>query len=111
MQAWWGLCWQRLGLVKAASIGSNNRRRIVWHADSTAPCCRESCGRRSLGPPTVRCGRCLLKGGACTKTGRLVADILQYKYPYMCVPPVENSMCSVFKEYEEVLETVPFDLF
>ena len=27
----------------------------------------------------------------------------------MCVPPLENSTCTAFKEYEEVPETVPLD--
>ena len=27
----------------------------------------------------------------------------------MCVPPVENSTCAAFEEYEEVPETVPLD--
>ena len=51
----------------------------------------------------------LLPDNQCTKTGRPVAEVLREKHPDMRVPTVENSMCSVFKEYEEVPETVILD--
>ena len=34
-------------------------------------------------------------------------DVLWERHPDMCVPPVENSTCAAFEEYEEMLETVP----
>ena len=55
-------------------------------------------------------GVCLLPDDQCTKTGRPVAEVLWEKHPYMRVPPVENSMCTAFAEYKEVLETVPLNL-
>ena len=54
-------------------------------------------------------GGCLLPGDKCTKTGRLVADVLREKHPDMRVPPVENPAFTVFKEYGDVPGTVPLD--
>ena len=52
---------------------------------------------------------CLLPDDQCTKTGRPVAEVLREKQLDMRVPPMENPMCTVFEEYEEVTETVPLD--
>ena len=54
-------------------------------------------------------GGCLLLGDQCTKTGRLVADVLREKHLDMCVPPVENPTCAAFEEYEDVPKTVHLD--
>ena len=54
-------------------------------------------------------GGCLLPDDQCTKTGRPVAEVLREKHPDMRVPPVENTTCAAFEEYEEVSETVPLD--
>ena len=54
-------------------------------------------------------GGCLLPEDQCTKTGRLVAEVLREKHPDICVPPVENPMCVGFEEYEDVPETVTLD--
>ena len=37
-----------------------------------------------------------------TKTGLMVADVLQEKHPDMFVPPVENLTRAAFEDYEEV---------
>ena len=49
------------------------------------------------------------EGGECllSNAGRLVAEILWGKHLDMRVPPMENSMCTVFEEYGDVPETVP----
>ena len=52
-------------------------------------------------------GGCLLLGDLCTKTGRLVAEVLQEKQPDMHAPPVENPVCTAFEDYEEVFEKLP----
>ena len=57
----------------------------------------------------MRGGGCLLLGGVYTKTGRPVLNVLQEKYPYMCVLLLEKHTCASFEEYEKVLETVPVD--
>ena len=49
---------------------------------------------------------CLLPDDQCTKTGRLVADVLREKHPDMRVPPVEKPACAAFKKYGDVPETV-----
>ena len=54
-------------------------------------------------------GGCFLPYDQLTKTRKLVADVFWEKYPDMRVPPVENPMCTSFKEYGEVTETVPLD--
>ena len=54
-------------------------------------------------------GGCLLLDNKCTKTGRLVADVLKEKHPDMTVPPVENPTCAAFGVNEDVPETVPLD--
>ena len=54
-------------------------------------------------------GGCLLPDDQCTKTGRLVAEVLREKHPDMRVPPVEIPACAAFGEYEDVPETVPLD--
>ena len=55
-------------------------------------------------------GGCLLPGGVCKKTGRLVADVLKEKHPYMRLPSVENSTFTDFEEHKDVPEMVPFNL-
>ena len=60
-------------------------------------------GNRKVG------GGGLLPDHQCTKIRQPVADILQGKYPYMRVPPVETSTCTAFKEYAYIPETVPLD--
>ena len=54
-------------------------------------------------------GGCLFTDDQCTKTGRVVSEVLREKHPDMCVPPVKNPTCAAFKEYGEVPETVPLD--
>ena len=54
-------------------------------------------------------GGCLLPDDQCTKTGRLVAEVLREKHPDLRVPPVENPMCAALENYGEVPETVPLD--
>ena len=54
-------------------------------------------------------GGCLLPDDQCTKTGRLVAEVLREKYPDIRVPPVETPMCAAFEGYKDVPETVPLD--
>ena len=54
-------------------------------------------------------GGCLLPEDQCTKTGRLVAEVLREKHPDMRVPPMENLACAVFETYGDVPETVPLD--
>ena len=54
-------------------------------------------------------GGCLLPNDQCIKTGRLVAEVLQENHPDMHVSPLENPMCTAFKEYKEVPETAPLD--
>ena len=54
-------------------------------------------------------GGCLLPEDKCTKTGRLVADVLREKHPEMRVSPVENPTCAAFKKYEGIPKTVPLD--
>ena len=54
-------------------------------------------------------GGFLLPDEQCTKTRRLVAEVLWDKYSYTQVPPVENPAYAAFEEYEEVPETVPLD--
>ena len=44
------------------------------------------------------------------ETRQPVVDILWEKHPDESVPPMENSTCASFEEYEEVPETVPLDL-
>ena len=55
-------------------------------------------------------GGCLPPDDQCTKTGRLVAEVLREKHPGMCVPPVENPACAAFGDYEDVPKTVSLDL-
>ena len=43
------------------------------------------------------------------KTWRPVAEVLRQKHPDMRVPPVENTTCAAFEEYEDVPKTVPLD--
>ena len=54
-------------------------------------------------------GGCLFLDDQCTKTGRPVAEVLREKHLDMRVPPVENSACAAFGEYEDIPETVPLD--
>ena len=54
-------------------------------------------------------GGCLLLDNQCTKTRRLVAEVLRDKHPDTRVPPVENPTFAAFEEYEEVPETVTLD--
>ena len=54
-------------------------------------------------------GGCLLLDDQCTKTGRLVVEVLHEKHLDMRVPPVENPTCIAFKKYGAVTETVPLD--
>ena len=54
-------------------------------------------------------GECLLLDDQCTKTGRLVAEILREKHQDMRVPHVENTACTDFEEYGDVPETVPLN--
>ena len=54
-------------------------------------------------------GGCLLRDNQCTKTGRLVAEVLWEKHLDMCVPPVENPACTVFEEYGELHKMAPLD--
>ena len=54
-------------------------------------------------------GGCLLPEDQCTKTGWLVAEVLQEKHPDMRVPPVENPACAAFEEYGDVPETLLLD--
>ena len=42
-------------------------------------------------------GGCLLSDDQCTKTGRLVAEVLREKHPDMRVPPVKNPTCAAFE--------------
>ena len=66
--------------------------------------------RQAVCRSTDREGRgYLLLDDQFTKTGRLVANVLQEKHPDMRVPPIKNSMCAAFKEYKEVPEAVPLD--
>ena len=51
----------------------------------------------------------LLPDYQCTKTGRLVAEVLREKHPDMRVPPVENPECAAFEEYGEVPKMVLID--
>ena len=54
-------------------------------------------------------GGCLLPDDQCTKTGRLLEEVLQEKHPDMCVSPVENPACAAFKKYGDVPERVPLN--
>ena len=54
-------------------------------------------------------GGCLLQDDQCTKTWRLVEEVLREKHPYMRVPPMENPMCAAFEEYKDIPKTVPLD--
>ena len=54
-------------------------------------------------------GGYLLPDDQCTKTGRPVAEVLREKHPEMRAPPVENTTCAAFEEYEDFLETLPLD--
>ena len=54
-------------------------------------------------------GRCLLPDYQCTKTGRLVTEILRENHLDMHAPPLENPTCAAFEEYGEIPETVPLD--
>ena len=55
-------------------------------------------------------GKCLLLDDQCTKTGRLVAEVLRENHQDMRAPPVENPTCAAFKEYEDMPKTVPLHL-
>ena len=54
-------------------------------------------------------GGCFLLDNQCTKTGRLVEEVLRKKHLYMRILPVENPTCGSFKEYEELPEMLPLD--
>ena len=45
-----------------------------------------------------------------TNTGQLAVEVFQGKHPCIRVTPMEDPMCTYFKEYEEVLEMVPLEL-
>ena len=51
----------------------------------------------------------ILPDDQCTQTERLVAKVIRENHPDMRVPPVKNTMCGAFREYEEMPETVPLD--
>ena len=51
----------------------------------------------------------LLPEDLCTKTGRLLPEVLRKKHLGMHVPPIENLTCESFEEYEDVPKTVPLD--
>ena len=95
--------WKREGIEGPASSNTNRRRSVVWRAAFIALCFQENCGRRSVGPPTVKGGGVLLPGDVCTKTGRTVEEVCREKHPDMRVPPAENRSCAAFEEYKEVL--------
>ena len=52
-------------------------------------------------------GGCLLPWDKCTKTGRPFADVFREKPPGIRVPPVENTACAAFEEYEDIPEDYP----
>ena len=88
---------------------AERRKRRRKTGSTMTRCCLVSFGRPSVGQPTGKGGRGLLPDNQCTKTGRLVAEVLQEKHPDMRVPPVENPTCTAFEEYGELPETVPLD--
>ena len=54
-------------------------------------------------------GGCLLLDEQCKKTGRPVAKVLWEKHLDTQVPPLENSACTAFEEYEDVPKMAPLD--
>ena len=40
---------------------------------------------------------CLLPDDQCTKTRRPFAEVLRENHPYMCVTPMESTVCSAFE--------------
>ena len=82
--------------------------RTPWIISSTSWLCWGRCVRLYARQPKRR-GGCLLPDYLCTKTGQPVTEVLQEEHPGMCIPPVENTMCASFKEYEDVPELAPLE--
>ena len=80
-----------------------------WPGVFTRQCSWGSSGRPSVRLTDQEGGEVLLPDDQCTKTWRLVAEILREQHQDMRVPHVENTACTDFEEYGDVPKTVPLD--
>ena len=82
---------------------------MAWTGYTTALCCKVSFSRPSARQFLGREGGCLPLENICTKTGRIIVEVLRDKQPSMRVYPMKDTTYAYFDEYKDTPKTVPLD--